>query len=909
MQAPDREKSPVAAVDGRRLEAGSLVGDFEVVEPIGRGGFGEVFRARQRSLGGRLVALKVLHRDALTAGARARFTQEAAIAARLHHPHLAEVHGFGEEPELGALYYAMRLVEGPTLDAVLQRAARSPAVVRSAEWRRRTVASLAQIADALAVVHRAGLVHRDVKPSNVLLDGEAGDLLDQLARDAVLVDFGLARAVDAASGCTTVLAPLTLAYAAPEQYHGGEPTARVDVFALGATLHDLLTGRRGTDRERAAAGLEPVAELVPEVDADLAAIVGTATDVLPRWRYPDAGAMAEDLIAWLERRPVRARRVGFVWRLVRGVQRRPGRSAAIGALAAVAVLLLLGAVALTRAVAGALDARAAWRGREVPQLAAALERTPGWVGPFLEERLAAIARSFRSETESDPIASVLSTHRRLGDRDAVLHAARLVRTFRPDGRGGIDREVCDWLLQALLSRVDAARPSEADSIVVPAVKAIARHYVDCPVESPAEIGATARVRARLLSVARDPGLGILRSDAIAGLGGCATALEVDELASFAFGATGDRSDSDRTELARIARMSLERTLRRAHRDGSLVRLDASTLQRLLDRATAAWRDRIAAGGAELPERISHAMLAAAFAARALGHEVEVDFDFLRSVGPQFAASFGAVLGDPGSVDRCRPDQVLGRDGFDPSRDGWRCAAAQDPTLEAEWRRWLAGRPREEADAFERGLQAGLDEAHGRIADADLLLAPLLPGDPVVAGPTRRLTLPELRSSLRSIAGTVGDLERLDFAAIWDARREELRMAGLAAGVVSAATQATTPGADHSLLKMPSPGTSRVHLCFRAEEQLNAREYLLLLDLTKRISQHRPFEGSVVVELTLDDKPIQERLQIHADSSGYPSAHRLVPAVLEAGDHAVTIRLLDESDTAAQLNWAALVQLE
>src|SRR5262245_18615669 len=150
-----------------RLLPGDTLGDFTVEGLLAVGGMSEVYRARQRSLGDRLVALKVVPASATDGGGRARLRREALALAGLHHPSLVEVHGFGDQD--GLLYYAMRLVEGPTLAQVLARA--SAAGGSTPAWRRAVVEWMADVADALASVHAAELVHRDVKPANVVLQG------------------------------------------------------------------------------------------------------------------------------------------------------------------------------------------------------------------------------------------------------------------------------------------------------------------------------------------------------------------------------------------------------------------------------------------------------------------------------------------------------------------------------------------------------------------------------------------------------------------------------------------------------------------------------------------------------------------------------------------------------------------
>ncbi|WP_344252658.1 protein kinase domain-containing protein [Terrabacter carboxydivorans] len=195
---------------------------------IGRGGMGEVHNAFD-GRHDRYVALKLLSREVSEdEDLAARFRLEAQIVARLRHPHVIPVHGFGEID--GRLYLDMRLVDGSDLSAVLEAGA-LPA--------RRAVDIVEQVAGALEAAHDEGLVHRDVKPSNVLISHGSGG-----ADFAYLVDFGIARAVDAPTVTREDRPVGTLAYMAPERFRGARPAASGDVYALACLLYECLTGRR-----------------------------------------------------------------------------------------------------------------------------------------------------------------------------------------------------------------------------------------------------------------------------------------------------------------------------------------------------------------------------------------------------------------------------------------------------------------------------------------------------------------------------------------------------------------------------------------------------------------------------------------------------------------------------------------
>ncbi|WP_369139925.1 serine/threonine-protein kinase [Modestobacter versicolor] len=221
--------------------AGEQFGDYRVLGVLGTGGMGRVLRAHDAAHE-RDVALKVLHPQwAQDEGYRERFRREARIAARLHEPHVIPIHRFGEID--GRLFLDMRLVEGEDLASLLGRSGPlDPA---------RAVDLVGQVARALDAAHADGLVHRDVKPSNVLLvgRGDGVDLADAAAGEdfAYLVDFGIARTADPGAGpplTGTGLAVGSTEYMAPERFGGPPPDGRADVYSLACVLFELLTGQR-----------------------------------------------------------------------------------------------------------------------------------------------------------------------------------------------------------------------------------------------------------------------------------------------------------------------------------------------------------------------------------------------------------------------------------------------------------------------------------------------------------------------------------------------------------------------------------------------------------------------------------------------------------------------------------------
>ncbi len=310
------------------------IGEFRLLRRIGRGGMGEVFEAEQASLG-RRVALKLLAPERFDARGLARFGREALVGGRLDHPGIVAVHACGEDG--GRPWIAMELVPGGRTLADLVEEARRRAGLERAYYR--DVAALfAEVADALARAHAAGVVHRDVKPANILL-GPGGR--------PKLADFGLARLADSFSLSRTGATPGTPFYMSPEQAAGeGEVGPASDQFSLGATLYEALTLRRPFEGDSTERVLRSVREDEPPdpsrlhagLPRGLAAIALKALAKEPAHRYPDLGALADDLRRFLAHRPIVARPPGPIDR-ARGFVRRH-RALSLGALA---VALALGA--------------------------------------------------------------------------------------------------------------------------------------------------------------------------------------------------------------------------------------------------------------------------------------------------------------------------------------------------------------------------------------------------------------------------------------------------------------------------------------------------------------------------------------------------------------------------------------
>lgn len=360
-----------------KMPTPSRFGDFDLISELGRGGMGVVYRARQVSLG-REVALKVLPIPSRGGDAAVkRFRTEAQAAARLHHTNIVPVYSQGEQD--GRFYYAMELVEGVSLDAIIRS---GPSFLSSTRRRnassgawdsdltvpvlddasvpreapassettgtdvkltqadyRHIAALVAEVADGLECAHRHGVIHRDVKPQNLLF-GQNERLH--------LTDFGLARLTDEPHLTQDAEVMGTPAYLSPEQIGGNtaEVDHRTDIYSLGVTLYELTTGTKPFDGQsrdqiiRRICDTQPIAprRIAPSIPVDLETICLRAIDKDPRRRHPTAALLADDLRRFAEGRPILSRRTGRIEKAVKWMRRHKALTVAITATAAVALL-------------------------------------------------------------------------------------------------------------------------------------------------------------------------------------------------------------------------------------------------------------------------------------------------------------------------------------------------------------------------------------------------------------------------------------------------------------------------------------------------------------------------------------------------------------------------------------------
>jgi tetratricopeptide (TPR) repeat protein/tRNA A-37 threonylcarbamoyl transferase component Bud32 len=314
------------------------LGNYEILEEIGRGGMGVIYRARQRH-SRRIVAVKrVLSYHADSRETLARFRREAQAAASLDHPNILPIFEVSESED-GLPFFSMKFAPGGTLQQVAPAIRKDP---------RQCVALAAKITRAVQYAHSRGILHRDLKPRNILLDARGEPLVS---------DFGLAKWLDTSSDLTRTLTIFgTPGYIAPEQASSAaaelKPTA--DIYSLGAILFDLLAGRPpflgahalSVIRQAAESPAPKLRTLSKLADRDLETICSRCLERDPKLRYPSAHDLAEDLERWLQGRSIIARPVSLPVKVWRWSRRNPRMASAFGACA------IFAAVAITWQIRG-----------------------------------------------------------------------------------------------------------------------------------------------------------------------------------------------------------------------------------------------------------------------------------------------------------------------------------------------------------------------------------------------------------------------------------------------------------------------------------------------------------------------------------------------------------------------------
>ena len=492
---------------------------YSLLAQLGSGGMGVVYRAYDTKLS-RDVALKVLREDlSVSQAARTRFQREAEALARLSHPNIVAIHDVAT-PSSSQPYLVMDLVEGRSLAQCLQD---GPLPCREA------ANLVVQLADALTHAHRALVLHRDLKPSNVLLT---------MGGTPLLTDFGLAKLTDDSAASHTDHFVGTPHYVSPEQAQGTHVDVRTDVYGLGATLYALLTGQPPFQGETTMAVLKAVlssdpprlSRLRPEVEADLETICHKALQPAPDMRYATVSELGQDLQAYLDDRPIRARRPTLRDSVRKWVRRNP--TLARASAAGLGVLLVASSVMVlwtlhTRAESAVREAAAreaglrqaqsdlvqesrkhaqvalaslhSTRGRTLGQALEALQRAERWVAQAPDDRDAVRSKFDAAVTlgdlasasqQWDLAAEAFSQAALLGvnDRQAERHLADLTRLRNAAAVRRLNAT------KAVLRRVETGRARKKPNGLTDATFEVVHHLDE---------GTVAFLSSRVLTVARE----------------------------------------------------------------------------------------------------------------------------------------------------------------------------------------------------------------------------------------------------------------------------------------------------------------------------------------------------------------------------------------------------------------------
>lgn len=529
------------------LSPGERIGAYEAGQFHAAGGSSQVYVAHRTDGTGGAVALKVMAWRQ-SSSMHARFLREAAIARQVVHPNLARILESGEDDRRGLLYHAMVFVPGNSLGRLLEHFA-AAGQRPDPHQRRLLVQRFRDAAAALSALHARGIVHRDVKPQNLVLEGaDDGDL----ERPLVLVDLGLAREQQM-SGLPHSTVQVSWPYAAPEILLGWQATPRSDVFSLGVTMHDLFAGRRPHERGRShTAGLEPMRELLPQIDPDLAAIVDEACQSDAKLRYHDAGALVADLDAWSSGCAIAVRPRAWIARLRREVRRHPGRVVLRTSRVAILLLLLvaatIGVVHVARGIADGNAAERAWQLGDFATCAATLQRVPAWTRawfatPALGSQEGSAEAAVLDEVRKASVGSASQLAAAWLDRDGLAAYPRLVRFL------------------ALSVRRDSG---EVLAERLRALQAVASLLYQRPCVDRADELAGSPLRQKLLQVIGDQtDVSLSAAWAAGALGGCGQAEDIGALVTYAEQCAAAGSPID-IEGIRLVAVSLDQIARRSH---------------------------------------------------------------------------------------------------------------------------------------------------------------------------------------------------------------------------------------------------------------------------------------------------------------------------------------------------------
>jgi len=856
---------PLAGMNAARgwlddlLLPGDRVADYVIEAPLGRGGYGTVYRAEQLSMS-RVVALKVTPATRLGPTGRRRALREVSLVAAIDAPNLVKVFAGGEDEERKLLYVAMQLVDGPDLASVM--AARTPGDSASS---RRMVERCLEVARGLAALHGAGLVHCDVKPANVVLARSEPHIPGSGA--AVLVDLGLVHA----AGADTRSAPAgTYAYLAPEVIAGRPASFATDVFGLGLMLFDAVTGR---DPAARAGGTPPWLRSVDRgASADLEAIVARATFARPNSRYRDAGEVADDLGRWLAGTRVQARRVGNLARSFRFARENPLRAARRGAvtcavaLGAIAAALGIGHV--TRTLARLQQARTALVTGQFAEHVALTASLPGWAGSWIDPdpQVGLLANEAR-----EGLNATLATLAAHGQDAALLLAARYAQR---DGLAAHTR------LAAFLANAIAEDSPPAHT----ARRLCALLFHERPDAGPADVVASTSVRTALEQFMQASPCDPFTLAALGGCGDVATFTAMTALAR----AARIRPGPDR-EPARLVLRAMRRIAERASCCGfgpHLAALDHESL--IADAASLIEEWRPAEhmhASSELAELAVQLALVRRQQGRAPGPAAA-----LRARG-NLPAILLAAQADPAAV------ALVAEFPAEPWANahhatiehlGWCVAWLGDVALGARVRSRIVGfAAARELDASDclQAFDRGVESAHARLggtavdssADSTLSLAAALDRRATVEHPLPVRVVPS-----QSVV------------AAWHMTVSPIEVSGPAIGASGQSIRIERDeyvvGATYVALS-PS-GASRVRLMFTLPEAANG--LYLSIAMQKGARPALPDAGEACVALDIDGEMLMDRFPVR--DAGQVTNQLAVPP-LGSGEHTITVHL-DALSTAS-----------
>ncbi len=462
-------RSSIAATTTEPLPAGHRIGPYRLLEEIGRGGMGAVYRAER--VDGEFeqrVALKLVKRGMDTDEILRRFRHERQILASLEHPHIARLLD-GGAAEDGRPYLVMELVEGEPIDAYCNRN-QLGIEARLALFR--------IVCEAVQYAHQNLIVHRDIKPSNILVTTPASE---DAGGTPKLLDFGIAKLlVEEPAAGTPHTRPgervLTPEYASPEQVRGAPVTTASDVYGLGVLLHLLLTGQRPAEARRPSAVVTSE-RLRRRLRGDLDTIVLKATEADPARRYPSAGALAEDVRRHLDRLPIEAHPASAAYRAAKFIRRHR-----MGVAAATAVLLLTSAAGVlhTTRISAERDL-ARIEADKAQKVAAFMESMFSAADPFapepervdtlrVREFLARGAARLRNETGGEPLvrAQMLNVlgrvHALLGLNETAGPLLEEALSLRRSLHGPTHEDVAETLNHLGILRTNEGEYAEAERL-------------------------------------------------------------------------------------------------------------------------------------------------------------------------------------------------------------------------------------------------------------------------------------------------------------------------------------------------------------------------------------------------------------------------------------------------------------